>query len=198
MFLLYIAQSRQSDGLFLQTSELGLPRPPTTGECVPSSFCSGGRAHSPAGEGVTLRSWCDRGNWPYGVKKISIKWLWPVKVTIKVIKRRLQVFWWSCDGVPLKLNNKKIPSLQFVITDQMSPLSPLNSNGRSIPNGCLPSSLVVFLVSVWHVWPIPRTSTKVVFFTISCFMFESLPIQYIRHIHSCNFICASNPSFLMY
>ncbi len=40
---------------------------------------------------VTLRS-----------KKISIKWLWPVKVTLEVIKRRLMVFCWSCDEDPLK------------------------------------------------------------------------------------------------
>ncbi len=44
---------------------------------------------------VTLRS-----------QKISIKWLWPVKVTLKVIKRRLKVFRWSCDGVLLKWNKK--------------------------------------------------------------------------------------------
>jgi hypothetical protein len=42
------------------------------------------------------------------------------------------VFCWSCDGVPLK-EIKKLPSLQFVITDQMSLLSPLDSNDRSIP-----------------------------------------------------------------
>ncbi len=46
----------------------------------------------------------NRVNWLYGVKKISIKWLWPVKVTLKVIKRRLKVLCWSCDGVPLKWN----------------------------------------------------------------------------------------------
>jgi len=40
---------------------------------------------------VTLRS-----------KKISIKWLWPVKVTLEVIKRRLMVFCWPCDEGPLK------------------------------------------------------------------------------------------------
>ncbi len=34
--------------------------------------------------------------------KISIKWLWPVKVTLKVIKRRLKVFGWSCEEGPLK------------------------------------------------------------------------------------------------
>ncbi len=48
----------------------------------------------------------DHINWLYGVKQISIKWLWPVKVTLKVIKRRLKVFCWSCDGVPLKWNKK--------------------------------------------------------------------------------------------
>jgi hypothetical protein len=40
---------------------------------------------------VTLRS-----------TKISIKWLWPVKVTLKVIKRRLMIFCWSFDEGPLK------------------------------------------------------------------------------------------------
>jgi hypothetical protein len=46
---------------------------------------------------VTLRSWCDLVKWPYGVKKIRIRWLWPVKVTLEVIKRRLKIFGWSCD-----------------------------------------------------------------------------------------------------
>ncbi len=55
---------------------------------------------------VTLRSWYNRVNWLYGVKKIRIKWLWPVKVTLEIIKRRLLVFCWSCDGVPLKWNKK--------------------------------------------------------------------------------------------
>jgi hypothetical protein len=41
MFLLYIAQSRQSAWLFLQSSELG-PPPSTAGECVPPSFGSRG------------------------------------------------------------------------------------------------------------------------------------------------------------
>ncbi len=35
---------------------------------------------------VTLRS-----------TKISIRWLWPVKMTLEVIKRRLMVLCWSCD-----------------------------------------------------------------------------------------------------
>ncbi len=89
---------------------------------------------------VTLQSWYDCVNWLYGVQKISIKWLWPVKVTLKVIKRHLKVFCWSCDGVPLK-RNKKLQSLQFVITDQMSLISPLNLNDRSIPLRCFPVSM---------------------------------------------------------
>ncbi len=111
------------------------PSPARRRVSFPPSFGSegGGGAHSPVCEGVTLRSSCDRVKWPYGVKKISIKWLWPVKVTLKVIKRRLKVFCWSSDGVPLKWNKKKLPSLQFVITDQMSLLSPFNLNDRSIP-----------------------------------------------------------------
>ncbi len=40
---------------------------------------------------VTLRS-----------TKISIQWLWPVKVILKVMKRRPKVFCWSCDEGPLK------------------------------------------------------------------------------------------------
>ncbi len=39
--------------------------------------------------------------------KISIKWLWPVKATLKVIKRCLMVFCWSCDEGPLKWDKKK-------------------------------------------------------------------------------------------
>ncbi len=72
----------------------------------PPSFGSGG--------GVTLA--CGWGGhftelmWPCKVtlrsKKISVKWLWSVKVTLKVIRRRLKVFCWSCDGVPLKWNKK--------------------------------------------------------------------------------------------
>jgi hypothetical protein len=81
----------------------------------------------------TLRSWCNLVKWPYGVKKISIKWLLPVKVTLEVIKRHPKVFCWSCDEDPLKWDKKNLPSIQFVITDRMSLLSPLSSNGRSIP-----------------------------------------------------------------
>jgi hypothetical protein len=108
MFLLYIAQSRQSSRLFLQSSELGLPRPLNRRSVSPPPLVrgGGGGAHFPAGEGVTLWSWCDRVKWPYGVKKICIKWLWPVKVTLTVIKRPPKIFCWSCDGVPLKLNKK--------------------------------------------------------------------------------------------
>ncbi len=54
----------------------------------------------------TLRSWCNLVKWPYGVKKISIKWLLPVKVTLEVIKRHPKVFCWSCDEDPLKLDKK--------------------------------------------------------------------------------------------
>jgi hypothetical protein len=38
--------------------------------------------------------------------KISIKWLWPVKVTLEFIKRRTIVFCWSCDEGHLKLDKK--------------------------------------------------------------------------------------------
>ncbi len=67
------------------------------------------------------------------IKKISIKWLWPVKVTLEIIKRRLLIFCWSYDESPLKWNKKILPSLQFVFTNLLSLLSPLNSNDRSIP-----------------------------------------------------------------
>ncbi len=101
VFLLYIAQSRQSARLFLQSSELA-PQPQ---EMVSPLLWFGGGTLACGWGGhftelmwpckVTLRS-----------KKISIEWLWSVKVTLKVIKRRLKVFWWSCDGVPLKWNKK--------------------------------------------------------------------------------------------
>jgi hypothetical protein len=97
VFLLYIAQSRQSARLFLQSSELA-PQPQ---EMVSPPFSSGGW-----GWGGHFKELM----WPRKVtlrsKKIGIKWLWPVKVTLKVIKRRLKVFCWSCDGVPLKWNKK--------------------------------------------------------------------------------------------
>ncbi len=102
VFLLSVAQSRQSARLFLQSSELA-PQPQ---EMVSPLLWFRGGTHSLAGEGFTLRSWCDSVKWPYGVKKIRIKWLWQVKVTVKVIKRHLLVFCWSCDVVPLKWNKK--------------------------------------------------------------------------------------------
>ncbi len=76
-----------------------------------------------------VRSWCNRVEWLHGVglcllsctvlyctvlydtrkltlrvKKISKKWLWPVKVTLKVIKRRLKVFRFFADHVINKKN----------------------------------------------------------------------------------------------
>ncbi len=36
---------------------------------------------------VTLRDWCNSLNSPYEVKKIYIRWLWPIKVNLEVIKR---------------------------------------------------------------------------------------------------------------
>jgi hypothetical protein len=53
VFLLYVAQSRKSARLFLQSSELA-PQPQ---EMVsPLLWFRGGGAHTLAGEGVTLRS----------------------------------------------------------------------------------------------------------------------------------------------
>ncbi len=54
----------------------------------------------------TLRSLCNLVKWPYGVKKISIKWLLPVKVTLEVIQQDPKVFCWSCDEDPLKWDKK--------------------------------------------------------------------------------------------
>jgi hypothetical protein len=57
MFLLYVHSTEYSDRLFLQSSELG-PPPPQPQESVspPPLVGGGGGAHSPACEGVTLRS----------------------------------------------------------------------------------------------------------------------------------------------
>ncbi len=54
-------------------------------------------------------------NSPYGVKKISIKWLWPVKVTLEIIKCRPKVFCGSCDEYTLKWDKKicQASSLSF-------------------------------------------------------------------------------------
>ncbi len=65
--------------------------------------------------------------------KISMKWLWPVKVTLEVIKRRTIVFCWSCDEGHLKWDKKIFPSLQFTNTDRISILSTPPPNGRSMP-----------------------------------------------------------------
>ncbi len=65
--------------------------------------------------------------------KIRIKWLWPVKVTLEIIKRRLLVFCWSCDEIPLKWEEKKFPSLQFMERDWMRLLLTPPGNGRSMP-----------------------------------------------------------------
>ncbi len=94
-------ESRQSARLFLQSSELA-PQPQ---EMVsPLLWFRGGTLVCGwGGHFMELM-------WPHKVtllsKKISIKWIWSVKVTLKVIKRRLLVFSWSCDGVPLKRNKK--------------------------------------------------------------------------------------------
>jgi hypothetical protein len=65
--------------------------------------------------------------------KISRNWLWPVKVTLEVIKRHTIVFCWSCDEGHLKWEQKKFPSLQFTNTDRISILSTPPPNGRSMP-----------------------------------------------------------------
>ncbi len=61
-----------------------------------------------------------------GSTKISIKWLWPVKVTLEVIKRRTIVFCWSCDEGHLTGDKKNFPSLQITNTDRISILSSLD------------------------------------------------------------------------
>ncbi len=63
-----------------------------------------------------VRSWCDRvlhgtelmrfSNGTLRSKKISVQWFWPVKVTLKVIKRRPKVFCWSCDEGSIKWDKK--------------------------------------------------------------------------------------------
>ncbi len=127
MFLLYTAQSSVLG--FFSSRPNWNPRPLNRRRVCPPPTLVGGDTLACVWGGhftelmwprkVTLRS-----------QKISIKWLWPVKVTLKVI-------WWFfadlCWWCPFKMNKKKLPSLQFVITDQMSLLSPLNLNDRSIP-----------------------------------------------------------------
>ncbi len=48
-------------------------------------------------------------------------------------KRRLLVFCWSCDEIPLKWEEKKFPSLQFMNRDGMRLLLTLPGNGLSMP-----------------------------------------------------------------
>ncbi len=65
--------------------------------------------------------------------KICIKWLWPVNVTLEIIKRHLLVFCWSCDEIPLKWEEKKFPSLQFMNRNRIRLLLTLLRNGQSMP-----------------------------------------------------------------
>ena len=102
VFLLYVAQSRQSARLFLQSSELA-PQPQ---EMVSPLLWFRGGDTLACGWGVHFTELMWQRKVTLRSKKIGIKWLWPVKVTLKVIKRRLKVFCWSCDGVPLKWNKK--------------------------------------------------------------------------------------------
>jgi hypothetical protein len=117
MFFLYLSQSIQSARLFFQLSELGPPPPQPQESVLPPPLVGGGGAHLLAGEGVTLRSWCDRVKWPYGVKKIRIKCFMTSQSDFKsywaASKGFLLILWWC----HFKMNYKKLPSLQFVITD---------------------------------------------------------------------------------
>ncbi len=129
---LCLPQSRQSAKLFLQSSELAPPTPHPQASMPPHPLVPGGGALSLAREGVG-ESQFQRGDihcgtlyirtlccllyctvlyctvWPRKLtlrSQISIKWLWPVKVILKVIKRRLLVFCWSCDAGLLKWHKK--------------------------------------------------------------------------------------------
>ncbi len=100
VFLLYVAQSRQSARPFLQSSKLA-PQPQ---EMVsPLLWFRGGGDTLACGWGVHFTELMWQRKVTLRSKKIHIKWLSPVKVTLKVIKRHLLVFCWSCDVVPLKL-----------------------------------------------------------------------------------------------
>ncbi len=70
---------------------------------------------------VTLRS-----------QKNQHKILWPVKVTLEVIRRRLKVFCWSCDEGHLKWF-KKISEPLVCNYGSNEPTLTLSLNGRSIP-----------------------------------------------------------------
>jgi hypothetical protein len=92
---------------------------------------------------VTLRS-----------TKISLKWLWPVKVTLKAIKRRLLVFCWSCDESPLKWDKKNSRASSLPLRIECFILSTLPPNGRSMP------LMYSCVQSVFSVYAIQREITK--------------------------------------
>ncbi len=58
---------------------------------------------TPVIHGTELMRFC---NVALRTTKIRIKWLWPVNVTLEIIKRRLLVFCWSCDELPLNWEEK--------------------------------------------------------------------------------------------
>ena len=99
VFLLYVAQSAR---LFLQSSELA-PQPQ---EMVSPLLWFRGGDTLACGWGVHFTELMWQRKVTLRSKKIRIKWLWPVKVTLKVIKRHLLVFCWSCDEIPLKWEEK--------------------------------------------------------------------------------------------
>jgi hypothetical protein len=52
-------------------------------------------------------NWCDLVKWPYGGEyRNQHKGIWPVKVTLEVIKWCLMIFSWSCDEGPLKYDKE--------------------------------------------------------------------------------------------
>ncbi len=112
MFLLYIAQSRVL-GFFSNRPNWDPPPPQPQESVSPPLWFRGEGVTCLRVRGSLVCVWGGHFTelmWPRKVtlrsQKISMKWLWPVKVTFKVIKRPLQVFCWSCDGVPLKWNKK--------------------------------------------------------------------------------------------
>ncbi len=75
-----------------------------------ATFIKTNCVHSWYGVGVTAfihgTEFMRFGKVALGSTKISKKWLWPVKVTLEVIKRHTIVFCWSCDDGHLKWDKK--------------------------------------------------------------------------------------------
>ncbi len=125
--------------------------------------------------------------------KIRIKSLWPVKLTLEIIKRGLLVFCWSCDEIPLKWEKKHVRASSLWIGiewDYSWVLTPLR-NDRSMPLN------TIYLNFFWVYWLILNPTVTLVRAMDNC-----LHSHFVSHWvintaqHTYNFIIYHKKIFL--